>query len=137
MGFPRSLGQIYAALYFSPAPLGHEELKSQLGLSKAAVSTSLRQLEQLGLVRQVWQQGSRRDYYEANDDFPSILRRYLNHIIKPRLDFAATLLNSIEKHLLNESPKTQTTFRRERIRRLKNLRKKIASLLPLAEGLLK
>ncbi len=138
LGFPRSLGQIYAALYLSPEPLGLEELTKQLGISKGSVSMSVRQLEQLGLVRQIWQKGSRRDYYEASDDFRAILTRLLQNVLKPKLESAGALLDQLETDLTTtKGDPASASFRKNRIRKLKNLRKKISSLLPLAEGLLK
>jgi len=138
LGLPRSWGQIYALLYMSPNPLGLEEITHQLSLSKGAVSMTVRQLAQFGLVRRVWQQGDRRDYYEAVEDFRSILRKFLNTTIKPKLENAADVLDQIERELITENKNDPSLhFRRSRIRKLKSLRKKILSLLPLAEDLLK
>ena len=138
IGLPRSWGQVYSVLYLSPRPLGLEDLMNLLGLSKGAVSMTVRQLEQLGLLRRVWQQGDRRDYYEAVEDFRGAIRKFLDSTLKPRLDGAAAALDALEQDIVagNGDP-AAAAFRRARIRRLKSLRKKIASLLPLAESLLK
>ena len=73
-GLGRILGQMYALLYLSPTPLCLDDIVRELSVSKASVSTTVRQLERWSAVKRVWVQGDRKDYYEAETDFQSILR---------------------------------------------------------------
>lgn len=68
-GFNKIMGQLYGALLLSPQPLSLDELADVLQKSKANVSVSLRTLEHLGVVREVWIRGERRKFYEAESDF--------------------------------------------------------------------
>src|SRR6266849_1374047 len=76
-GLGRILGQIYALLYLSPHPLCLDDIAHELGVSKASVSTTVRQLQTWSAIKRVWVKGDRKDYYEAEADFMAILRHAL------------------------------------------------------------
>ncbi|MFZ5909818.1 MAG: GbsR/MarR family transcriptional regulator [Chloroflexota bacterium] len=76
-GFPKGMGAIFAALYISPRPLSLDELVRQGGLTKGAVSTNVRALARMGLVRPSTRLGDRKDYYEAETDFYKAIRAIL------------------------------------------------------------
>ena len=61
-GFPKGMGAIFAVLYLSPAPLPLDEIVSQTGLTKGAVSTEVRALARLGLVHRSTKLADRKDY---------------------------------------------------------------------------
>lgn len=77
-GFSKVMGQLYGALLLSPHPLSLDDLMAQLGISKASVSTNLRTLEHMGIVREVWVKDDRRKYYRAESDFWQILINVLS-----------------------------------------------------------
>lgn len=64
-GFKRNMGRIWAVLYLSPEPLSAEELREALHLSSGAVSMTLSELARWGVVRKVWVQGERKDFFAA------------------------------------------------------------------------
>ncbi len=70
-GFNKVMGQLYGTLLLSAEPLSLDDMMGRLGISKASVSTNMRALKQIGMVRQVWVRGSsgRRKYYQAETDF--------------------------------------------------------------------
>jgi DNA-binding transcriptional regulator GbsR (MarR family) len=76
-GFPKGVGAIFAVLYLSPTPLSLDELVLQSGLTKGAVSTNVRALARMGLVRPSSRLGDRKDYYEAETDFYKAIRSIL------------------------------------------------------------
>jgi DNA-binding transcriptional regulator GbsR (MarR family) len=76
-GYPRGMGAIFAVLYLSPVPLPLDELVRQTGLTKGAISTEVRTLARMGLVRRSTRLGDRRDYYEAEVDFYKSIRSIL------------------------------------------------------------
>ncbi len=77
-GFNRVMGQLYGALLLSPEPMSLDDLESFLLKSKASVSTNLRTLERMGVVREVWVRGDRRKFYEAETDFWKIVVNVLS-----------------------------------------------------------
>jgi DNA-binding transcriptional regulator GbsR (MarR family) len=65
-GMPRILGRIYGLLMISDEPmLGLDQMAAQLSISKASVSTTVRQLQAFTLIEKVTIPGDRKDYYRA------------------------------------------------------------------------
>jgi len=64
-GFKRNMGRVWTLLYLSPDPLSAEDLRQALALSSGAVSMTLSELSRWGVVRKVWIQGERKDFYAA------------------------------------------------------------------------
>jgi len=64
-GFKRNMGRVWTVLYLSPEPLSAEDLRHALQLSSGAVSMTLSELARWGVVRRVWIQGERKDFYTA------------------------------------------------------------------------
>lgn len=79
-GFNKVMGQLYACLLLSAEPLSLDDMMARLGISKASVSTNMRSLEHMGMVRQVWVRGGsgRRKYYQAETDFWQIFSNFLS-----------------------------------------------------------
>lgn len=137
LGFGRSLGQVYAAIYLSPKPLCLQELVDLLGISKGNASMSVRQLEAWGAVRQVWQRGDRRDYYEANVDFRALLRQALAGFIMPRLESAGRQIQDVEAELESAGAGMEDgDFLKQRVKRLRDMQRKLAKVLPFVEKVL-
>ena len=79
-GFGKVMGQLYGSLLLSAEPLSLDDMMARLGISKASVSTNIRSLEHMGMVRQVWVRGGsgRRKYYQAETDFWQIFSNFLS-----------------------------------------------------------
>ncbi len=79
-GFSKVMGQLYATLLLSAEPLSLDDMMARLDISKASVSTNMRSLEHMGMVRQVWVRGGsgRRKYYQAETDFWQIFSNVMS-----------------------------------------------------------
>jgi DNA-binding transcriptional regulator GbsR (MarR family) len=77
-GFKRNMGRVWAVLYLSPEPLSAEDLREVLQLSSGAVSMTLSELGRWGVVRKVWVQGDRRDYFAAEVQLWKMISRVYN-----------------------------------------------------------
>jgi len=64
-GFKRNMGRVWAVLYLAPSPLTAQDLQDLLQISSGAESMTLAELSRWGVVKKVWVQGERRDYYAA------------------------------------------------------------------------
>src|SRR4029078_11904038 len=64
-GFKRNMGRIWAVLYLSPDPMSAADLQQALKLSSGAVSMTTNELLRWGVVRKVWVQGERKDFFTA------------------------------------------------------------------------
>jgi len=76
-GFPKGMGAIFAVLYLSPTPISLDEIVSETGLTKGAISTEIRMLARMGLVHRSTKLGDRKDYYAAESDFYAAIRSIL------------------------------------------------------------
>jgi DNA-binding transcriptional regulator GbsR (MarR family) len=94
-GINRTVAQIHALLYLSPRPLTAEEIADTLGVARSNVSTSLRELQNWGIVRVTHLLGDRRDHFESMKDVWEMFRVILDERKKRETD--PTL------HMLRES----------------------------------
>ena len=87
-GFPKGMGAIFGVLYISPTPLSLDEVVQQTGLTKGAISTEVRTLARMGLVRRSSKLADRKDYYEAETDFYKSIRSILKERQNSEFDSA-------------------------------------------------
>jgi HTH-type transcriptional regulator, glycine betaine synthesis regulator len=126
-GFKRNMGRIWSVLYLSPEPLSAEDLRECLGLSSGAVSMTLNELARWGVVRKVWVQGERKDFFAAEIQLWKMISRVFNEREKAEIVSAIEsfeeALASLETH--RRSPDAATRARAdlqyERIRQLLEL----------------
>ncbi len=143
-GLGQVIGQVFALLYLSPRPLCLDEIAEELGVSKASVSTTVRQLESWSAVKHIWVKSDRRDFYEAETDFKAMLRQGVLGTLRKKMDTAAVRLESVETTLvdaLKNSPqpeREETKVVTERLQRARKFHAKINGLLnnPLLDHLL-
>ena len=70
-------GRIFAALYLEDHPLSLDEIAEVLQQSKSNISTNIRGLVEWHLVRRVSVRGSRKDHYQAADDFWRVMQEIM------------------------------------------------------------
>ena len=70
-------GRIFAALYLEEHPLSLDEIAEALQQSKSNISTNIRGLVEWHLVRRVSVHGSRKDHYQAADDFWRVMQEIM------------------------------------------------------------
>jgi DNA-binding transcriptional regulator GbsR (MarR family) len=102
-GFSRAMGGLYAALYLSPGPLSLDELIPIVGVTKGAISTNIRALEQLGMVHRHLRTGDRKDYYEADTEFWKIVKTILERREKPEFDKALACVSATLQQVRSHS----------------------------------
>lgn len=122
-GFPKGMGAIFAVLYLSPSPLSLDELVEQTGLTKGAVSTNVRALSRMGLVRPSTRLGDRKDYYEAETDFYKSIRSILKERQNSEFDSAVrSVRETLEKLETGTGPddEAERQFMIERVRALQS-----------------
>jgi len=73
-GINRTVAQIHALLFISPAPIPADDIAETLAVARSNVSTSLRELQGWGIVRVVHVLGDRRDHFETAKDVWEIFR---------------------------------------------------------------
>ena len=138
LGFPKSIGQIYGLLVFAEKPMSSEDIGTALGVSKATISNSIRQLSAWGVIRQVWIQGERKDHFEVIEDFKAVLRAAMGDVVKPRLNSSGERIDRIKTFLEEEKQSGEISdalyqLRKRRIKSMTQYQKMIAKALPMLE----
>jgi DNA-binding transcriptional regulator GbsR (MarR family) len=115
-GFKRNMGRVWTVLYLSPEPLSAEDLRHALKLSSGAVSMTLGELARWGVVRKVWIQGERKDYYAAEVQLWRMISRVFNEREKGEviaaIDAFEEALRSLDK-IKKTAPDAATRARAE------------------------
>lgn len=93
-GVNRSVSQIHALLYVSPAPLTADDIAGKLGMARSNVSTSIKELQSWELIRRVPMRGERREHYEAETDVWEMLIRIAKGRKVREIDPVLTALRS-------------------------------------------
>ena len=68
--------RLFTYLYLSTKANTLDEMSEALGKSKTAISTNIRSLVNMNLVKKVWKKGIRKDLYEAHKDLYKIFMSY-------------------------------------------------------------
>ncbi|HDQ40125.1 MAG TPA: MarR family transcriptional regulator [Desulfonatronum sp.] len=132
-GLGRIVGQVLISLYLTDGEASLDHLEEELGLSKAAVSTAARQLENLGFVVRVWKQGDRKSYYRTVDNIGAALRQGLLAMVRRKMTAAGgeleTALEALERHGGDDASDRQIRFLHSRVQRAKSLRDRASQIL--------
>lgn len=73
-GVNRTVSQIHALLYLTGRPMHAEEITETLGVARSNVSTSLKELQNWGLINVVHVLGDRRDHFQTVTDIWELFR---------------------------------------------------------------
>jgi DNA-binding transcriptional regulator GbsR (MarR family) len=94
-GINRTVAQIHALLYLSAKPLNAEEIADTLGVARSNVSTSLKELQNWGIVRIAHVMGDRRDHFESMKDVWEMFRVIMDERKKRETDPTLQLLREL------------------------------------------
>jgi len=132
-GLNNIMAELYTVLYFSDKPLSLNDLVDRLRISKASVSINVRALERYGVARKVWVKGSRRDYYEAEQDISKVVFDRVKSMVKTRLVEIDGTISSARTYIRAVHPKEKNdsgdieSFKRK-LDKLEDLHKKVRGL---------
>lgn len=128
-GFPKGMGAIFGVLYLSPTPLSLDEIVSETGLTKGAISTEIRALARMGLVHRSTKLGDRKDYYEAEADFYAAIRSILKERQNSEFDRAIrSVRGTLTVMEANPEDSSEWKFVYERVQALQDFFNAIDSL---------
>ncbi|RFC64194.1 GbsR/MarR family transcriptional regulator [Fulvimarina endophytica] len=102
-GINRTVGQIYAVLFLSEAPLCADDLVTVTGFSRSNVSMGLKELQGWNLVSIRRIEGDRRDYFATPEDMWKIVRTLIAERKKREIDPTLSKLRELELSTRSES----------------------------------
>ncbi len=129
LGLGRLFGQVLVYHYLHPVERSLDDLCLDLNLSKAAASTTTRQLESFGLLVRVWNKGDRRRYYKTADNLAAALRNGSMSFLGRKLNMASRELDDIAEHLETASDEEEYAFLSSRIKRAQFLGQRLNKLM--------
>lgn len=109
-GLPRSAAQIHGLLLASETPLSAEEIATHLSIARSNVSTSLKELRTLGVIRTAVDTGARRERFEALDDPWEAAANIVAARRAREFDAAALALADAAKSTKGEAGKRLTAY---------------------------
>ncbi len=115
-GINRTVAQVHALLFLSPKPLNAEEIAETLSVARSNVSTSLKELQNWGIVRIIHVLGDRRDHFETMKDIWEMFNVILNERKRREIDPTVQLLRECAAHTDKATP--ADAHSRERIQEL-------------------
>jgi DNA-binding transcriptional regulator GbsR (MarR family) len=113
-GINRTVAQIHALLMISDRPLRADEIAETLAVARSNVSTSLRELQNWGIVRLVHLAGDRRDHFESMQDVFEMFRVIARERKKREVDPTVRVL----REFIEGSAKSREKATRERLQEL-------------------
>ncbi|HUF61682.1 MAG TPA: MarR family transcriptional regulator [Verrucomicrobiales bacterium] len=111
-GINRTVAQIHALLFLSKQPLHAEDICHRLGLARSNVSTSLRELQNWGIVKIVHLPGDRRDHFESMKNVAEMFRIIAAERKRREVDPTLTLLRA---SVLEADAQREDAYTRERL----------------------
>ena len=85
-GINRTVAQVHALLFLSERPLPADEIAETLGIARSNTSTSLRELQNWGIVKIVHVLGDRRDHFVSTKDVFAMFRTIARERKKREID---------------------------------------------------
>ena len=123
-GLNRTLGQMYAVIVLTEAPLNADQISEALQISRSNVSMGLKELKSWNLIKLQHIPGDRKEYFTAPEDVWEIAKTLLVERRKRELD---PTLTSLRDALLQEPSSSEDVYAQQRIREMHDLMEMISS----------
>lgn len=108
-GINRSVAQVHALLFISDRPLHAEEIADTLGMARSNVSTSIKELQNWGIVKMIHLLGDKRDHFESLKDVWEMFRVITEERKKREFDPTLQMLKDCLAEAEQEKPVNKTT----------------------------
>lgn len=130
-GLNQSYGRLYGQLFFADEPVSLDELATETGYAKSTVSTAMRSLERIHMVRRRSIPGEgKKAYFEAETDWWHVLQEVLNQEAMREIRVMSRALDSAAETLADaDSEKAKRDL--EKIREFQRLYARGEQLLKL------
>lgn len=136
IGLPKSLGEIYGLLFFSPHALSLDDVVSKLQLSKGSASQGLRMLRELGAVKEADANGSRRTLYEPDVDLKRLVGGFIREQVRPHLESGKSKVVKLMKQAGQQEELELQKFYKRRLKKLDSWVSRGRVVLPIIQRML-
>ena len=94
-GLPRIAGRVFGMLIFDGEMVSFGDLAKRLQVSRASISTSIRLLEERGLVKRMTKPGERQDYFQLAPNPYATMLEGLQKRTRSTMDEIAQTINGL------------------------------------------
>jgi len=148
-GLNRTLGQMYAVIVLTEAPLNADQISEALQISRSNVSMGLKELKSWNLIKLQHIPGDRKEYFSAPSDIWEIARTLVVERRKRELD---PTLSTLRDALMEQPSNESDEYAQVRVQQMHDLMEmvtlwtnemqgmsseKLSALLKLGEGISK
>ena len=148
-GLNRTLGQMYAVIVLTEAPLNADQISEALQISRSNVSMWLKELKSWNLIKLHHIPGDRKEYFSAPSDIWEIARTLVVERRKRELD---PTLSTLRDALMEQPSNESDEYAQMRVKQMHDLMEmvtlwsnemqgmsseKLSALLKLGEGISK
>jgi DNA-binding transcriptional regulator GbsR (MarR family) len=137
-GISRTMAEIHALLFISPAPLCTDDLMEQLEISRGNASMNLRGLVDWGLIHRVHIRGDRKEYFTSDKGvwrmFETIVRQRRRREVEPIVETIGKCREMVEQEIpgLSGEKAQQVREYRERLIEMQEFLETVGSLINVA-----
>ena len=129
-GQPRILGRIWGLLMVVGVPISSSKIAELLAVSRGSVSTNLKLLEIMDIIKKSTKTGERETYYSmAPQPYSSLISMYCKRI-QANLKMIEETMETIKRPEAKERMKDMATFYRLTLETNKELHKKLEAKNP-------
>ncbi len=136
IGLPKSLGEIYGLLFFSPQALSLDDVAGKLQLSKGSASQGMRMLRELGAVKEAEGNGSRRTLYEPDVDLRRLVGGFIREQVRPHLESGKGKVVGLIKEAAHAEEVPLQKFYKRRLKKLDSWISRGRVVLPIIQRVL-
>jgi len=128
LGLPKSLGEIYGAVFISPQPVTMEEIIERHHISKGSVSQGLRALKVIGAVRTQFVPNDRRDHYVAETGLGHLVAGIMRNRYEPAIDDFGARVKSLGEQKAQKCDHQE--FLEQRVVKLRHWQEQAQRIVP-------
>ncbi len=91
-GMPRIAGRVFGLLVFDGQAISFADLAATLQVSRGSISSSVRLLEERGLIKRTAKPGERQDYFQlADNPYATMIDRVTRSLSRAKGEISATI----------------------------------------------
>lgn len=110
-GISKSMAQVHAYLMIIPDPITADEVMAALKISRGNANMNIRELIDWGLVTRITRAGERKEFFLAEKDIYTVIRKIIKERKKRELEPMLDLMKNLSKVEGNKNDQAYKTFK--------------------------
>lgn len=111
-GISKTMAQVHAHLLITPDPITADDIMADLQISRGNVNMNVRELIDWGLVTRITKAGERKEYFLAEKDIYTVVRRIIKERKRKELEPMLELMKQLSKIEGEKTSKEYKTYKK-------------------------